>query len=217
MNSCRWLVWTVLVLAAAPVAAYDQKPLPSTPPEECPGWQESQRVVIGAIPYPGEDRSRVLFDSKELHRMGIVPVVVAVRNGNDFPVVISDLGFSVMDREGKPFRAVGWDVVAMMIMQPDGQVGRAPSTGIPPVDIIRMAGTGGKAKLVQDLKNKAFAVQTIAPGKTFHGVAFFRLGTGTAILEGANLYIAEIYNADTREELVYFEFPLVVPPPLSKK
>ncbi len=209
--------WAMAALMTVAALADEKKPLPTPAPRECPAWLESQGVTIGAVPYAGESRIRELFDSKELFHLGIVPVLVAAHNGGDHPVVIRGTGFAVTDRQGQMIRALPWESVALALLQPDGQVGTAPSTGIPPVDIIRLAGKGKKAKLVQDMKNKAFGSPTIAPGETAHGVTFFKLGTGLGIFEGANLYIAEIYNADTREELVFFEFPLRLPPEPTKK
>ncbi|HOB51180.1 MAG TPA: hypothetical protein PK176_00245 [Acidobacteriota bacterium] len=209
--------WALAAALTIAVPAEDKQPFPAPAPQACPAWLESQGVTIGAIPYAGENRIRELFDSKELFQLGIVPVLVAAHNGADHPVVIAASGFAVLDRQGQMIRALPWESVAMALLQPDGQVGSAPSTGIPPVDIIRMAGKGKKAKLIQAMKNKAFGAPTIAPGETVHGLVFFKLGTGLGIFDGANLYIAEIYNADTREEMIYFEFPLKLPPEPPQK
>ncbi|HOT01321.1 MAG TPA: hypothetical protein PLY66_09975 [Acidobacteriota bacterium] len=214
----RYLIgWAVIAALAVAVPAEEKQPFPAPAPQACPAWLESQGVTIGAIPYAGEKRIRELFDSKELVQLGIVPVLVAVHNGADHPVVIAAAGIAVVDREGRMIRALPWEGVAMALLQPDGQVGAPPSTGIPPVDIIRMAGQGKKAKLIQAMKDKALGTPTIAPGETAHGLVFFKLGTGLGVFDGANLYLAEIYNADTREEMVYFEFPLKLPPDPPRK
>ncbi|HNR38406.1 MAG TPA: hypothetical protein PKN61_05170 [Acidobacteriota bacterium] len=209
--------WALAVALAVAVPAEEKQSFPAPAPQACTAWLESQGVTIGAIPFAGEKRIRELFDSKELVQLGIVPVLVAAHNGADHPVVIAAAGFAVVDRQGQMIRALPWESVAMALLQPDGQVGAPPSTGIPPVDIIRMAGKGKKAKLIQAMKNHSFGTPTIAPGETAHGVVFFKLGTGLGIFDGANLYISEIFNADTREEMIYFEFPLKLPPEPPQK
>ena len=200
-----------LTFSFAWLAAYDKKPLPEPAPDACPGWQESQGVFIGAVPYVGE-RTRELFDLKELPRLGIVAVLVAVRNTNSFPVTVYEGGMKVLDATNKENAPVPWESVAGAILQPDEN--KQVSTGLPPVDIIRtMSAKGRPAAIIEDLRTKNFGTKTVVAGATVRGVVFFRIGTDPANIEGGRFYVSEVANAESGEEMVYFEFDLKLPPP----
>lgn len=211
-NTLHWIVPALaLILLTAWLAAYDKKPLPAPAPDACPGWQESQGVFIGAVPYVGE-RTRELFDLKELQRLGIVAVLVAVRNTNTFPVTVYEPGMKVFDSANKENASIPWESVAGAILQPDDN--KQVSTGLPPVDIIRTINAKGRpAAVIEDLRTKSFGTKTVAAGATIRGVVFFRLGNDPANIEGGRFYVGEVANADSGEEMVFFEFDLKLPPP----
>jgi hypothetical protein len=214
MNNSSFLRVILLLLIASLsswLAAYDKKPLPEPAPDACPGWQESQGVFVGAIPYVGE-RTRELFDLKELQRLGIVAVLVAVRNSNAFPVTVYEGGMKVFDAANKENAPVPWESVAGAILQPNEN--KQVSTGLPPVDIIRTLNAKGRpAAILEDIRTKNFGTKTVAAGATARGVVFFRLGTDPANIEGGRFYVGEVANAESGEEMVFFEFDLKLPPP----
>jgi len=214
MNNSLFLRVILLLLIASLsswLAAYDKKPLPEPAPDACPGWQESQGVFVGAIPYVGE-RTRELFDLKELQRLGIVAVLVAVRNSNAFPVTVYEGGMKVFDASNKENAPVPWESVAGAILQPNEN--KQVSTGLPPVDIIRTLNAKGRpAAILEDIRTKNFGTKTVAAGATARGVVFFRLGTDPANIEGGRFYVGEVANAESGEEMVFFEFDLKLPPP----
>ncbi len=206
------VILLLLIASLSPfLSAYDKKPLPEPAPDACPGWQESQGVFIGAIPYVGE-RTRELFDLKELQRLGIVAVLVAVRNTNTFPVTVYESGMKVFDSASKENASIPWESVAGAILQPNEN--KQVSTGLPPVDIIRTINAKGRpAAVIEDLRTKNFGTKTVAAGATARGVVFFRLGNDPANIEGGRFYVGEVSNADSGEEMVFFEFDLKLPPP----
>jgi hypothetical protein len=207
----RVILLLLIVSLASWLAAYDKKPLPEPAPDACPGWQESQGVFVGAVPYVGE-RSRELFDLKELPRLGIVAVLVSVRNTNSFPVTVYEAGMKVFDTANKENAPVPWESVAGAILQPNEN--KQVSTGLPPVDIIRTINAKGRpAAVIEDIRTKNFGTKTVAAGATVRGGVFFRLGTDPGNVEGGRFYVSEVANADSGEEMVFFEFDLKLPPP----
>jgi hypothetical protein len=206
-----WLVLALMVVRPC-LAGYDKRPLPEPAPDACPGWQESQGVFIGAVPYVG-DRTRELFDIKELPRFGLMAVLVAVRNTNSYPVTVYESGMKAFDAGGTEYSAVPWESVAGAILRPDADK-QQTSTGLPPVDIIRTLNAKGRpAAILEDLRTKSFGNKTVEPGKTVHGVVFFRMGTDPANVADGRLYVGEVANAESGEEMVFFEFDLKLPPP----
>jgi hypothetical protein len=215
-NKISGVLLILLISALSPwLAAYDKKPLPQPAPDACPGWQESQGVFVGAVPYVGE-RTRELFDLKELPRLGIVAVLVAVRNTNSFPVTVYESGMKVFDATNKENAPVPWESVAGAILQPGEN--KQVSTGLPPVDIIRTISAKGRpAAIIEDMRTKSFGAKTVAAGETVRGVVYFRLGTDPGNIEGGRFYAGEVANAESGEEMVFFEFDLKLPPPPADK
>lgn len=203
-----YLLWTVLAALTSAGLAYTPRPLPELAPEECPAWQRSDNVTMGARPYVGQDAIRELFDTKEVHKSGIVPVLLVIRNDNPFAVALGFGGAAVVDSLGQRNPALPYpNVVAALLQQREiRSVGSGP---IPDLSALR---TGKTADLIQDFRDKSLDMERIAPQTTLRKVLFFRLGTAPDALDGAMLYYGEIYNEDTGEELIFFEFELKLPP-----
>ncbi len=200
------LVPLVAMAVMGVAAAYDLKPLPAVTPEACPAWQASQGLVIGALPYAGKDAARAIFDTKDLYKNGIVPILLVMRNDNDFPVTLGTSGVQFIDRDGLKTQPVHWiNIVAGLLR---GKKIRA--IGIPTVELPQLP-TGKGSDMIKDFREKSLETLTIPPGETARKVVFFRLGTDPGIFRGAELYITEIYNAASGEEMVFFEFGLKLP------
>jgi hypothetical protein len=199
----------MLGLLAVTAPAYTPRPLPEISPEECPARQRSQDVIIGALPYVGQDAIRSLFDTKDLYKAGVVPILLVIRNENPFAVTMGARGASVTDSLGQRNPTIPYpNVVAALIQRRDV---RTVSSG-PVVDLSALK-SGKTADLIEDFRNKSMDMERIPPDTTLRKVVFFRLGTDPAALDGALLYFGEIYNEDTAEELIFFEFELKLPPP----
>jgi len=112
--------------------------------------------------------------------------------------------------ENKP---VPWEVAAASIIR--GSLPAPSTTGSGPWDIIRLAGAN-KSDMIEDFKAKSFGSRTLAPDETIRAAVFFRLGQAADSVSGTRLYVSDIFNADTGEELLYLEFELKAPPEPKK-
>ncbi|MBN2433077.1 MAG: hypothetical protein JXQ27_16520 [Acidobacteria bacterium] len=189
--------------------AYTPPPLPDLAPEDCPAWQRSEDVTMGAWPHLGTDAIRKLFDTKELYKSGIVPILLIIRNDHPSAISLGYRGAVVLDALGLRNPALPYpNVVAALLQKREI---RSVSSG--PVADLSNLRTGKTADLIQDFRNKSLDQERIPPKTTLRKVLFFRLGTDSAALDGALLYFGEVYNEDTGEELIFFEFELKLPPP----
>jgi hypothetical protein len=198
----------VLVMLIVSGLAYTPRPLPELSPGDCPAMQHSQGVTIGALPYVGQDAIRTLFDTKDLYKTGVVPILLVIHNENPFAVSMGARGAAVIDSLGQRNPSIPYpNVVAALLQRRDV---RAISSG-PVVDLSALK-SGKTADLIEDFRNKSMDMERIPPAETVRKVVFFRMGTDPAALDSALLYFGEIYNEDTAEELIFFEFELKLPP-----
>ena len=215
MKTMRHTLWPAIFsigLLTGWLPAYTFKPLPALAAADCPAWQESGGLAIGAYPYIGK-RIREIFDTKDLFKEGLVPVLIVAHNRNSFRVSLAETGMSIYLPSGDENKPVPWEVAAANILKSNLP---APSTtGSGPWDIIRLAGAN-KSDMIEDFKKKSFGPRTLAPDETVRAVVFFRLGQAPDSVAGTRLYVSDITNADTGEEMLYLEFDLKAPPEPKK-
>lgn len=230
----RWLPFVLLLYALLPVtarAAGDAPVLPGLKPEECPAWQVSQGVTVGAVPYVGEKRCKELLGQKEPCKLGLLPFLLIIRNDNKFAVSLGRRGVSLVEASGNRLPAV--DPSRRSGREQDeprlGRGGKGGVSGGPRgTGRDRIPGEGGGGEPVPGGKGSEghpgghsqgrpdgylMPLQMeIAPGETVRCVVLFRAGKEEANLEGSRLYLSEIYSMETGEELIYFEFDVKLPP-----
>jgi len=199
-----------LVILAFPVsvcAGYKNQPLPNIPPEDCPSFQHSQGLTIGAVPYIGKGKAKKLFDTKDLHKSGIVPILLIFRNENPYSIQVGARGIFFLDRHGQRDATIPYENIVAAFLQ--GKEVRV--IGAPTIDLSTIK-TGKKADMIQDFRQKSLQIETIPPGQTIGKVVFFRIGTDPKTIRGTHIYISEIFREDTGEELIFFEFECKLPP-----
>lgn len=190
--------------------AYTPKPLPELAPAACPSRQTSQEVSIGAMAYPGKDRCRELFDTDQFFKNGLVPVFLVIHNGNSFPVSFGLPGFTCLFGDGRREPAVSPEnLIRIIVMkQQDPQ----PNYSGTPIETLIRKMSRDEKKIMEDIESKTFNTLTVEPGQTWRGVVFFRLGSAGTATADSQLYIRNIYNTATDEEMMFFEFALGVAP-----
>ncbi|HSR53773.1 MAG TPA: hypothetical protein VLV83_23350, partial [Acidobacteriota bacterium] len=95
------------VLLSLPLlAGYKIKPLDPKPAVEYASHQDFQNVVIGAQAAVTEEGVLSLFDSKKIHKKGVMPVVVVVENNNDFPIRVDADSIFLVLSDGTNLRSM---------------------------------------------------------------------------------------------------------------
>jgi hypothetical protein len=168
--------------------------------------QQQGQVTIAADPYETREKIKTAFDLKELEEAGIVPVHVIVTNEGESTIAISGEDVNLLDFNNRSFAPLPIDeVVRAVIYKGPPRTSRARSR----FPLPRSGGRRGDAfEIETDLTNKSLKDLRIAPKTTAGGFVFFRLPNNRMRLGGYKVYIPEIRNLKTQENLLFFEIEL---------
>lgn len=205
MNHRRWeaLLAVLLAVTAVSVAAkYKIKPLEVRPASEYAAHQDFQNVVIGAYPALKEEQLLELFDTKKIHEKKILPVLVVVENNNSFPIHLRDQSIYLILKDGTnvPALPVGIAFLQVVLKKPPSSYSTHPG-----VMIGRLRQRN--EEMWADFEHKNFGEKLIAPHDSDYGVLFFPFPAEEDLPE-LKLFLPEVENVTTSEELIFFEFAL---------
>lgn len=206
MNHRHWealLAVMLAVTADAAAAKYTIKPLEVRPAAEYAAHQDFQNIVIGAYPALKEEQLLELFDTKKIHEKKILPVLVVVENNNSFPIHLQDRSIFLILKDGTnvPAMPMGEAFLQVVLKKPPSAYSTHPGVMIGQL-------RRRHEDMWADFEHKNFGEKLIAPHDSDYGVLFFPLPAEEDLPE-LRLYLPEIENVTTSEELIFFEFPLV--------
>ncbi|MGI8783740.1 MAG: hypothetical protein ACR2L2_08860 [Acidobacteriota bacterium] len=188
-----------LAVAGLALAGYKFKPLPVEAASSYVARQEFQKLTIGARTFASESELTGIFDRKDIYKNGYVAVLLVVQNDNDFPVELSNGDIYLVTSEGNR-RAVPPETVITRLH------GRIPG------DTRQKRSVLGALKgneWAEDLDKKAWGRKIIAPFSSDHGLAYFQHDSTPDFFRGTKLYLPKVYNMQTDQELIFFEFDLM--------
>jgi len=165
-------------------------------------------LTIAADPYQTWEKMKTVFDLKELDKMGVIPIQVIVTNDGEDTVVVDGTEIHLLDGKNRPIEGMAVDEVVRSVL---GKVDpTSPKTSSPsPIPFPRSSGHRGDIFDIQtDLSNKAFGEVRVAPKSTFGGFLFFRLPDQQRVLNGYKVYVPDVKNLRSGEELLFFEIEL---------
>ena len=196
----------VLCFCAQATADYKGIKVKVEPAKTYPFHQQQGSVTIAADPYETKEKIKTAFDLKELEQMGIVPVHIIISNEGEDPIVISGEQVNLLDSNNRTFEPLPVDeVVRAIVYKESPRTSRSPS----PLPFPRGSGRRGEAfEIETDLTNKSLRELRVAPKATSSGFVFFRLPNNRMKLAGYKVYIPEIRNLKTRQNLLFFEIDL---------
>jgi len=195
------------VCFCAPViAGYKSLKVKIEPANSYTFHQQQGPITIAVDPYETKDKIKTGFDLKELEQMGIVPVHIIISNDGEDPIVISGQDINLLDSNNRSFEPLPVDEVVRAIVYKEGpRTSRSPS----PLPFPRGSGRRGDAfEIETDLTNKSLRDLRVAPKTNAAGFVFFRLPNNRMKLGGYKVYIPEIRNLRTRQNLLFFEIEL---------
>ena len=201
-RTLSFVIISLVLLMGIIQAGYKQKPLPDLNAEDCPSFQQSQGLHIGAVPYIGKKETRLILDTKELHNNGIVPVLLVIHNKSEVPVQFDLQGILAISIQGIQSPALPPAEVISTILGKDVR-----TAGSLTIDLTKL-GNMKHADLMVDFREKSLQSDVVAPGDLIRKVVFFRLGTDPGTVEKSQIYISRIYDLKNGQELIFFEFPL---------
>ena len=185
-------------IAAALAADKDAPQFRAGPAAGYPSHQTNAKVTIGVEPYSSGEKVRSAFGKLDPYQHGILPVLLVIQNDSAKTLRLERMKVEYIgpnrDRiEATPARDVRY------LNGPNRPGVVVGPTGAPKI---------GKQKKnpldVWEIEGRAFAARMLPPGQGASGFYYFQTG----LQRGATFYITGISEADTGDELFYFEIPL---------
>lgn len=189
------------------VAGYKSIKVKTEPAKSYAFHQQQGSITIAADPYETKEKIKTAFDLKELEQMGIVPVHIIISNEGEDPIVISGQSIILLDSNNRSFEPLPVDEVVRTIVYKEGPPRTSPSPSRLPFP--RGDGRRGDAfEIETDLTNKSIRDLRTGPKANAGGFVFFRLPNNRMRLGGYKVYIPEIRNLKTQQNLLFFEIDL---------
>ncbi|HUE22231.1 MAG TPA: hypothetical protein VMQ86_11155 [Bryobacteraceae bacterium] len=157
--------------------------------------QTSEKITIGVLPYFNDEDTRPVFGKNNPYKYGVLPVLVVIQNDSPKTIRVQSLQAAWIgpnrDRaEATPAKDVRY------LTAP-----RRPNAtpGVPAL-------IGHKNPLdTWEIEGRAFAAQVLPPGQSASGFFYFQTG----YQKGSSLYLSGMSEAESGQELLYFEIPIV--------
>ena len=173
-----------------------------------PSHQQQGSITIAADAYDSREKLKSAFDLKELDDAGIRPVHVIVTNQGEDPIEITSAEVRLLDSSNRSLEPLAIEEVLRAVLykdKGDPPQKRAPSR----LPIPKGSGRKGDAfEIEADLLNKSLKDSRFGPHTTMAGFVFFKVPENQGRLAGYKLYIPQIRNLRTGQELLFFEIEL---------
>lgn len=204
MKTATLLLLPAAMLLAAVAPAAQQ--IPAGLPRD-----SHQGVSLAVDAYTDAERSRARFGKKHPHEKGILPVEVYFENeGNQAVRLELERIELVVRRPDGTRQRLGplslEDLLERMLAEtkPTATTRRAPIP-LPPT---RSRRSKDWEKLEEVMRPLLFEMTFLPPRTTVKGFLFFDVGGRFGWLDGAYLYVPELYRMPENEPLLFFEVPL---------
>jgi hypothetical protein len=205
-----WLAIGILTLVTTTtLASYKSIKVKVNPARNYPFVASQGQVSIAADPYETNDKIKTAFDIKDMEKLGVVPVNVIITNESDDTILVSGQDINLLDEKNRSLESLNIEEVVHAVISK----GKSPSTRgpAPPsrLPVPQREGSRGDAfEIDMDFNNKALKELKIAPKTTASGFVFFRLPDRQMRLAGHKLYIPQVKNLRSKEDLLFFEIEI---------
>lgn len=160
-------------------------------------------VIIAAVPYDTEEKSKAVFGKYDPLKVGVLPVYVVISN-NSKDVLRLDkwtVEFIASDRQRAEPTPAG--AVSLMLR---GK--KLPRSMDPPRGPLPRLPERYDNDVEPALLSREFLLKMVPPGDTVGGFFFFDTSRRRGVVRGSKLYLTNMTWGSTGKELFYFEIKL---------
>ena len=153
-------------------------------------------VTIGAQTFDNAETAKTAFGKLHPYEHGVLPVLVVIQNDSKQTIRLDSMQVLYTDRDGNRIEATPASDV------PYTRGPRRPNfSGQLPIPLPK------KKNPLMDpvIEQRAFAAKMVPPGDSVHGFFYFQ----TPHRRGSQLYIKGLREAQSGQELFFYEIPLV--------
>jgi hypothetical protein len=210
LTRSRRLFFTALpvLLVSTTLAGYKSLKVKVDPARTYPFHQTQGNVTIAVDPYETGEKIKSAFDVKGMEKLGIIPVNIIISNDGEDLVSVSGQDINLLDDKNRSIESIPTEEVVHSILN-RGKESSAPGRTRSPLPLPRRDGMRGDAfEIETDFTNKALKEARVAPRTTASGFVFFRLPNKQMKLSGYKIYIPEVKNLKTKQNLLFFEIEI---------
>jgi hypothetical protein len=210
LTRSRRLFFTALpvLLVSTTLAGYKSLKVKVDPARTYPFHQTQGNVTIAVDPYETGEKIKSAFDVKGMEKLGIIPVNIIISNDGEDLVSVSGQDINLLDDKNRSIESIPTEEVVHSILN-RGKESSAPGRTRSPLPLPRRDGMRGDAfEIETDFTNKALKEARVAPRTTASGFVFFRLSNKQMKLSGYKIYIPEVKNLKTKQNLLFFEIEI---------
>jgi hypothetical protein len=165
-------------------------------------------VTIAVDPYETDEKIKTAFDVKGMEKLGIIPVNVIISNEGEDLISVSGQDVNLLDVKNQSIESTPTEEVVQLILN-KGKEPSASGRSRSPLPFPRKDSVRGDAfEIETDFTNKALKEARVSPKSTASGFVFFRLPSKQMKLSGYKVYIPEIKNLNTKQNLLFFEIEI---------
>lgn len=157
--------------------------------------QTAEQVTIGAKSFDNDELTSQAFSKKvDFLKYGVLPVLVVIENKRDKALDLRDVEVSLVASDGRHANSVNPEDVQF------AKSHKRPSQVPMPVPLPKKKNSLTSPEIV----TRAFSAKMIPPGDSASGFFYFEAHSEP----GDKLYVNGLRDARSRQEVMYFEFPL---------
>ncbi len=203
-RACRLSMLFLLVLSTSALAKYKPRPWSPRSPDDYPSKLTSEGVTIAAEPLFENALAAQVFDKNDIVTAGIMPLAIAIFNGNDYPVRVEADSIELIAEGVHTHTLPPGETVNELFKK-----GRHKSFGVPDS---RLPGAwdSGNPEALRDFEEKFLGSRVVPAHGKAGGFLYIHppVSDLRSFLSKARLYIPNVYREDKGTRLIYFEFDL---------
>ena len=194
----------VVVLSATLLAGYKAKPWQIRTADSYVSRLTSEGVTIAVEPLFRDDLAAVVFDKNDIVTRGIIPLAVAIFNGNDFPIRVDADTAELINEDDRRHTLQPAEVVTRVFQK--SKKGNWIPQPIPKVS----TGDGQNEEALMDFEHKFLGGKVIPAHASGGGFLYFSVPATDVVsyLTASRLYIPDVYRDDNGSQMIFFEIEL---------
>jgi hypothetical protein len=193
-----------MLLSSTLLAGYKARPWQIRAADSYASRLTSEGVTIAVEPLFRDDLAAVVFDKNDIVTRGIIPLAVAIFNGNDFPVRVDAETAELINGDERLHTLQPAEVVARVFKK--GSKGNWIPQPIPKVS----TGDSQNEEALMDFEHKYLGGKVIPAHASGGGFLYFSVPANDpgVYLLASRLYLPDVNRDDTGSNMIFFEIEL---------